>query len=600
MLKKILGVLLVVCTLITSVYLIGSASMVDADGLLTIDSTKAASGYGWSWDGTTLTLSQGEVKAIEVTNNIAVKIVLTEDVTIDARGLDKWYAIDAYASNLDINTGVYKLTILNDGDNNGIWASDGVISGRFDIRTTGTGDAFYLNGVNTIENAIITTNGQISGYDLTIKNSKVVADNSSQDCGHGIYAQKLVINSSIVEATSAQDIYIDAAIAGYSVYIENSKVVANGSVFGINVYDTPKNNPLGDTKLTIVNSDVEANGSTAALSVAYSYSQYHVSGNMFTGKKDTGLLSWSSVSFTTPTSTTKKLCNAKDPDRTTFYFVSMATSATAPAKQVITKASDASLLPTESQFVVVTPSAPSETTTQASSATQTTTQAATQTTTKAPVINNETVSGNNTLNVTASSIYGASYTYRKNTTASRWTKITESSTSTFGGVIANYDVYGTVMADLQAKYPASAGYTISNVSIVANAKVSVTATKSSAFYSVTVYSISSAQATQATAYKSTMSKSAFSFKNSKSGSGTISVPAVSAANPYFVVYAVSPSSTIALYAPTMSLEYSYTAVVTRQVADEETTTTTTAPTTTTTKATTTTKKLGFGSWWPWW
>ena len=848
MTKKILGVLLVLCTLLTMVQFFGSAASVDENGVLRIDSTSSASGDGWNWDGTTLTLSQGEVRAIVFEQISSAKLVITENVLLDASGYVIGPAISSNAVELDIDTGDYVLTVRNGNNYSGIDAYGSTITGAVEVQVSGTGVAINLGGESTFDNAVIKTNAQISAYDLTINNSKVVADNSTSDGGHGIYSQKLVIKSSIVDAKSGTDSDIAAAIAGYSTYIENSKVTLDGDAFGVNVYDTPQNAPLGDTKLTIVNSDVTANGGTAAFSVAYSYSQYHISGNSFTGTKDTGLLSWSNVSFTTPTSTTKKLCNAKDSAGDTFYFVSIATSSysSTAVAEVVTKATNTSLLPSEDSFKVefpeygtanggvetkvvtgegsvidlageyvygvssssnktststskwtkisgtssstyyavianydiysvyeeniysiaapegykvsnvviaadvyatpistrasysselslysidaaqsepvaaytseftkvdslkyttslpvkmappaglseqnpyfvaytsvtgtgikvyvptisvyyyytitytkiateqettTTTTTPTTTITQAPTTT-TTTQAPTTTTTQAPVINKETVSGNNTAAVTADSIYGASYTYRKNTSTSRWTKISESTTSTYGGVIANYNVYGAVKAELEAKYPASAGYTVSDIEIVANATVSVKASKSSAFSTVTAYYMSSAQSAQATAYKSTMSKTAFSFRNSKTGSGTISVPAVSEANPYLVVYVVSPSSTIGLYAPTMSLEYSYTAVVTREVANEETTTTTTqaptttqpttttttttkatttttkatttttsatttttkAPTTTTTTqpttttttkatTTTTTKKSGFGSWWPWW
>lgn len=844
MTKKILGVLLVLCTLFTMVQLFGSASSVDENGVLRINSTSSVSGDGWNWDGTTLTLSQGEVRAIVFEQISNAKLVITENVLLDASGYVIGPAISSNAVELDIDTGDYVLTVRNGNNYNGIDAYGSTITGAVEVQVSGTGVAMNLDGVSTIDNAVIKTNAQISGYDLTINNSKVVADNSASDCGHGIYSQKLVIKSSIVDAKSGTDSDIDAAIAGYSTYIENSKVTADGTVFGINVYDTPKNNPLGDTKLTIVNSDVNANGNTAALSVAYSYSQYHVSGNSFSGKKDTNLLSWSNVSFTTPTTTTKKICNAKDTEGDTFYFVGIVASGTTSVKEVATKATNTSLLPSEDSFKVefpeygttnsgvetkvvtgegsvidfvgeyvygvssssnktstsaskwtktsgtssstyyavianydiysiyeeniyslaapegykvsnvviaadiysiatstkssysselslysidaaqsepitaytseftkvdslkkatslpvemasptglseqnpyfvtytsvtgtgikvyvptisvyyyytitytkiateqettttttqsptttitqapttTQPTTTTTTTTQAPTTTQTTTTTTTTTkptttTTKAPttqttVANKVNVSGKNTASVTADSIYGASYSYRKNTSTSRWTKITESSTKTYGGVIANYDVYGAVKAELEAKYPASQGYTVSDIEIVANATVSVKASKSSSYSTVTVYYMSSAQSAQATAYKSTMSKTAFSFKNSKTGSGTISVPAVSAVNPYLVVYAVSPSSSIGLYAPTMSLEYSYTAVVTRDVTGDDettttttkapttttqttTTTTTTKPTTTTTtkKTTTTTTKKNSGSWWPWW
>ena len=234
-----------------------------------------------------------------------------------------------------------------------------------------------------------------------------------------------------------------------------------------------------------------------------------------------------------------------------------------------------------------------------------------------------TVGGDNTATLTASSIYGAAFSYRKNTSSSRWSKISATSKNTYGGVIANYDVYSVVMADLESKYPLAEGYTYSSINIVATATISVNATNATAYNTVSVYYNSAAQSAPATAYKSALSKTAFTFKNSKNGSGTISVPAVSEANPYLVVYAVSPVDTIALYAPTVSISYSYTAAIVK-VATEDTTTSTQAPantsssttsTTTTTTTTTTqapiittskapttsntTKKSFLSGWCPW-
>ncbi len=202
-------------------------------------------------------------------------------------------------------------------------------------------------------------------------------------------------------------------------------------------------------------------------------------------------------------------------------------------------------------------------------------------------INQITVGGDNTVTLTASSIYGAASAYRKDTNASRWTKTSATSKNTYGGVIANYDVYSVVMADLESKYPLAEGYKYSSINIVATATISVNATNATSFNTVSVYYSSAAQSAQATAYKSALSRTAFTFKNSKNGSGMISVPAVSAANPYLVIYAVSPVNTIALYAPTVSISYSYTAAIVK-VAAEDTTVSTQAPTNTTSSTTSTT------------
>ena len=223
--------------------------------------------------------------------------------------------------------------------------------------------------------------------------------------------------------------------------------------------------------------------------------------------------------------------------------------------------------------------------------------ASTTTTTTASAsnsINQITVGGDNTATLTASSIYGAAFAYKKDTNASRWSKVSANSKNTYGGVIANYDIYSVVMADLEAKYPLAEGYAYSSINIVATATISVNATNATAYNTVSVYYSSAAQSAQATAYKSALSKTAFTFKNTKNGNGTINVPAVSEANPYLVVYAVSPVNSITLYVPTVSISYSYTAAIVK-VATEDTTASTQAPsntssstTSTTTTATTTT------------
>lgn len=236
-------------------------------------------------------------------------------------------------------------------------------------------------------------------------------------------------------------------------------------------------------------------------------------------------------------------------------------------------------------------------------------------------INQITVGGDNTATLTASSIYGAAFAYRKNTSASRWTKTTASN-NTYGGVIANYDVYSVVMADLESRYPLAEGYTYSSINIVATATISAKATNATAYNAVSVYYSSAAQSAPSTAYKSSMYKTAFTFKNVNNANGTISVPAVSQANPYLVVYAASSVNSIALYAPTVSISYSYTAAIskvdtnkdataeTKAPADTSssttsastTTTTTQAPIIPTTKAPTTnntTKKSFLSGWCPW-
>lgn len=248
----------------------------------------------------------------------------------------------------------------------------------------------------------------------------------------------------------------------------------------------------------------------------------------------------------------------------------------------------------------------------------------TATTVSSNSINQITVGGDNTATLTASSIYGAAFSYRKNTSSSRWSKISANSKNTYGGVIANYDVYSVVMADLESKYPLAEGYAYSSINIVATATISVTATNATAYNTVSVYYNSAAQSAPATAYKSALSRTAFTFKNSKNGSGTISVPAVSEANPYLVVYAASPVNSIALYAPTVSISYSYTAAIVKVATNEDTTaatqaqtnasssttTSTTTTTTTTTQApiittsnapstTKTTKKSFLSGWCPW-
>ena len=254
-----------------------------------------------------------------------------------------------------------------------------------------------------------------------------------------------------------------------------------------------------------------------------------------------------------------------------------------------------------------------------------TTSTTTTTTASSNSIAQITVGSDNTATLTASSVYGAASAYRKDTNASRWTKISATSKNTYGGVIANYDVYSVVMADLESKYPLAEGYTYSSINIVATATISVNATNATAYNAVSVYYNSAAQSAQATAYKSALSRTAFTFKNSKNGTGTISVPAVSEANPYLVVYAASPVNTISLYVPTVSISYSYTASIVKVATNEDTTavtnaqtntssttsTTTSAPTTTTTtqapiittskapSTTNTTKKNFLSGWCPW-
>ncbi|MBR5774137.1 MAG: hypothetical protein IKY44_04715, partial [Clostridia bacterium] len=541
MTKKILGVLLVICTLLTMVQFIGSASNVDENGVLVIDSTASASGDGWNWDGATLTLAQGEVKAIVFEKISSAKLVLTENVTLDASGVIRGAALDADAVALDIDTGDYVLKIRNSTSGAGMNVHSSTIKGVIDVKVAAGGTGVNLRGTCTIEDALLISNAQISGTNLTIKNSKVVVDNSAAESGHGIYAEKLVISSSIVDAKSSEDTDISAAIAGYSVYIENSNVTVDGAVFGINVYDSAIDKPVGDAKLTISNSTLNAKGGVAALSDAYSYSQYRVNGNSLTGKKDTGLLSWTNVTFTTPTSTTKKICSAKDSSGSTFYFVSIAASSSwlsaTAVKEVITTAKNTSLLPSEDKFNVVIPEDDA---------------------TNGSGVETIVVSGEGSApELAATYTYVATSTSNKTSTdSSKWTKVSGTSSSTYYAVISNYDLY-SVYKDTIYALPVPEGYKISNIAIAADIYAAPISTKASYSSELSLHRMESAQSAPITAYTSEFTK-VDALKYTTSLPVKMTSPAgVSEQNPYLVTYTTVTGSGVKVYVPTITVDFSY-------------------------------------------
>lgn len=233
---------------------------VDNDGILNIVDTGAAYGDGWSWENGVLTLG-GELdfSAIYFLLEYSdAKIVLTDDTVLDTRAKteeDMYYSIAAisyltYTGTLEIETGDYTLTILNDRgigiDSYGTL----VINGNVVVDTCSNGSsALSVTGDLVIEESVFTSEtGSIDVYSvydyeadkelfgsITITNSEVYVSSGYEDkFGYPTYDDAMyAYNDITIENSDVTAIGTCVALNANNISIKGSNVSAYGTVVGV-------------------------------------------------------------------------------------------------------------------------------------------------------------------------------------------------------------------------------------------------------------------------------------------------------------------------------------------------------------------------------
>ena len=250
MTKRILGIVIVLCMMLTFVPFVGSAATVEG-GYLMIDNNKAASGDGWNWENGVLTLSQGE-EINSVMLSVEAEVVLTEDVVFGGMFI--------LASGGSINTGEYTLTVY------------GGINGM----------TIDISDSNLVAGSVMATET------LSINNSAVNVDCTGMAYAIGVYSNVLEVNNSVltVAAGIQGDLTSNGIYVGQASFV-NSVVAVKGSGMGI-VTSESSNDYTG--VLEITNSTVYSEGILTAIAGSLSYQ-----GNM-----DIGAVVYNDATLKTP------------------------------------------------------------------------------------------------------------------------------------------------------------------------------------------------------------------------------------------------------------------------------------------------------------
>lgn len=220
-------------------------STLDANGLLTLLGSGAASGEGWIWENNVLTLyADTEVKAVEFRSGLgSAKLVLAADVTLDSTDMgydSNWCqrgAINAYCD-LQIQGGDHTLTLEGYSYPICSYLADVEIYGGHLEYAPEWGENITINGGKlTIKDATINT---ISG--IVIYNGM---DENYEDVSGG----QLIVQNSVLD--------LGAPLVNYEdiLTIQNSQVTVDGDYQGIQGIDGLV---LKDSQIT-----VDATSSTA-------------------------------------------------------------------------------------------------------------------------------------------------------------------------------------------------------------------------------------------------------------------------------------------------------------------------------------------------
>ncbi len=258
---------------------------IDSDGVLNIMDDGEAYGNGWSWENNVLTLSSDiDFRFVYFDEKVSgAKITLAEDVTLDATAKDEADAsmiiggIMFYnLSTLEIDTGDYTLTILNDRGAAIEAYGTLIIKGCLVADTQDSGwEGISVNGDLYITDAEVYSeyygisvwdmydyeSDAFIGGNIVITNSYVSASVTYEEDDYGnvryadaIFAyNNIAIDNSIVNAFGTYN-----AISANDLVIKNSEVYASGMFAGITAYYSMK----------VDNSTVWANGDCLAINVA--------------------------------------------------------------------------------------------------------------------------------------------------------------------------------------------------------------------------------------------------------------------------------------------------------------------------------------------
>ena len=261
---------------------------VDKDGVLNIIDTSAASGKGWSWENGVLTLGgELEFKAISFLLEYEdAKIVLTEDTVLNTKAVteeDMYYVINSitfmtYTGTLEIETGDYTLTVLNDRglgiDSYGTL----VIDGNVVVDTCNGGySAINAMGELIVNDSVLTVeNGGVDVYSLydyeaevdlygniVITNSKVYVSTGNEDVfGYPVYADGMyAFNDIIIENSDVTVMGTISALSATNISIKDSTASLYGESVGVEA----------QLSLNIDSSTVELDSNYAAISVCPSW-----------------------------------------------------------------------------------------------------------------------------------------------------------------------------------------------------------------------------------------------------------------------------------------------------------------------------------------
>ncbi len=210
------------------------------DGTLVIASEKYTDqGNGWSWDGSTLTLSSAatnNVKTIDIEIESAVTIQLSSDVTLawKVEEDDAWCYIYS-PSNLTVNLNGYTLTADNTTNSR---TSGLYCEGDLTIKngTLISDRGIYVLGDLTIQDANLNVNGTGTGIlangELQILGNSNVTASSERNSGLGCGTIVIDTTGTVTSTGNTLNENEVTFAAGGNIIVQNGTVIMDGSTSG--------------------------------------------------------------------------------------------------------------------------------------------------------------------------------------------------------------------------------------------------------------------------------------------------------------------------------------------------------------------------------
>ena len=275
----------------------GNAILKDNGQLILMDKD-SASGEGWTWENSVLTLSADTVvKAVEFRRTVgSAKVTLAGDVTLDATdmGYDaNWNSISAVTAycDLEINAGDHTLTLHNS------WADalraelcDVTISGGTVVTTNEGGYAINMIGGDlTIQNATFRSANEIyltEGYD---------ADYNTIPAGDAVLSGAVVVlDSPITSYGTLTVLSSDVTVTwGYDALYGNTAVTVRDSTLSI---DASGHALTSNSVVTVDNCNLNLTAEEAVIYHGY----YHYEGDDESNIPDTTRILLQNMDITQP------------------------------------------------------------------------------------------------------------------------------------------------------------------------------------------------------------------------------------------------------------------------------------------------------------